>query len=270
MRKINKKQITENQKYMLTLAGTIRKILLMLLLFGIFIYSCSSAKQTTNETTNYNKKSDLSIEKDLKELSLKIDSLTTGKYGRSAFLDRGLDNSFELYDSLEVVFQQKFEDYLKLPMSLKNSELVIDKRINTVKKANKKIYQWEYISGGTQEEIIKYIQIIHKDSIEVYKDKSGYWTYFLDNFDNGFLEFESKKGCSTCCEERIIYREQEIYSIKYRNESIEQLFFFDKENQSIRINLNNIYIEKKNDDGYEILNKILILNYKENKFIEQK
>ena len=246
--------------------GIIKMKTLLIIIFGIFICSCTTLKQETNG----NKNSDSQIENDLKELSVQIDSIAKGKYGRSAFLDRGLGENFKLYDSLEFVFYQKLGDYLKLPISLKKSKSLIGNTVHILEKGNKKIYQWEYISGGTQQNIRKYIQIVHLDSIEVYKDDSDYWTYQMNSFDNDFLEFESKKGCATCCEERIIYKGQEIYSIKYRNRFIEQLFTFDKDSQNIKIKLENVYSEGENDDDFEILNKTLILNYNGEKFMEQK
>lgn len=243
---------------------------LLIIIFGIFICSCSAFKQETNRKKNHSKNSVFLIEEDLKELSLQIDAISKGKYGRSAFLDRGLEENFELYDSLEFVFHQKLGDYLKSPISLKKSKSLIGNTVNILEEGNKKIYQWEYISGGAQENIRKYIQIVHLDSIEVYEDNSDFKTYQLHSFDNGFLEFESKKGCATCCQGRIIYKGQEIYTIKYRNEFTEQLFSFDKDRRSIKIKLENVYSEGENDDDFEILNKTLILNYNGEKFIEQK
>lgn len=238
--------------------------ILLIIIFGISIYSCSSIKQEKSgkEYSNFQ------IENDLKELSLQIDSISKGKYGRNAFLDRGLGDSFKLYDSLEFIFHQKLGDYLKLPSSIKKTKSLIGNTVNILEKGNKKIYQWEYISGGTQENVRKYIQIINSDSIEVFEDNSDFYTYQLHTFDNGFLEFESKKGCATCCQERILYKGEEIYSIKYRNEFPEQLFSFDKESQSIKIKLENVYYEREVEDDFEILNKIITLNYNGKKFIE--
>ncbi len=207
------------------------------------------------------------IETSLKELSIQIDSLSAGRQERSSFLDRGIGDNYELYDVLENTFYHKLGVYLKLPRSLKKMKPVMRSWIQILEGGNKTIYQWEYLSGGTQEEVRKYVQIVYPDSIQVYDD-SGYRTNKLYYLDGRYLEFESKKGCSTCCEERIIYKGEKIYEIKYRDTFINELFSFDKENNSIKIELKEIYSEDGGDADFRVLNEVLILHYNGTEFIK--
>jgi hypothetical protein len=234
------------------------KRIFQLFTFGLLLNPWISVLAQTENTT---------IE--LKRLSHQIDSLTKDKYNRSAFLDRGMGENYELYDSLETEYYETLKAYLLHTRSLKNIEDILIKETDLFEVKDKRIFQWEFISGGTQEETNKLVQIIYPDSIQVYSDV-GNRTYGLYYLDDGYLEFESKKGCSTCCEEKIFFKGKEIYSINYRDTFIEELFTYDEKNQTIKIEFMDIYIDGESDEDYSILNETVVLQYDGTEFVKQK
>ena len=212
------------------------------------------------------------LEAELKNIALTLDSLTKDNLNRSAFLDRGMGEDFQLYDSLSYQYYEKLRKYIANTTSLEQITNVLTVSTDVIEANNKRIFQWEYISGGTQEQTNKLIQIIYTDSIQVISkefSENTIRTYGLYFLDNDYLEFESIKGCRTCCKEIITFKGEQIYSIDYRNEFIEQLFTYDSLSKTIKIKLTDIFIEGLKEEDSSILNETLILEFDGKEFIKQ-
>lgn len=208
------------------------------------------------------------LKKEIQSIALALDSLTEFKLNRSAFLDRGMGKDFELYDSLNYEYYKKLKIYLSKNESLESINSVLTKSTDILESKDIKIVQWEYIGGGTQENINKLIQVKSRDGIQVLSDNDS-WTYGLYFVENAYLEFKSIKGCRTCCKEIITFKGQEIYSIEYRNEFIEQLFSYDNVANKIKIEFNDTFIEGENEEDYSILNETIFLKFNGKRFVKE-
>jgi hypothetical protein len=204
-----------------------------------------------------------SLEREIHILTKQVDSITDGKLGRSAFLDRGFEstNEHDKYDSLDALLNQKIKEYLRTTISLQNADSILGVTYDIKKTKGKRIYQREYVTGGTQEEYRKLIQIIYVDSITVHETVEPFWTLDIYSLDGKYIEFQSKKGCSTCCRERILFGDEIIYDIEYRDYVIQGFFSYDQDKKEIRIDLNGVYVDSENDEGFEIINEIKTLIY---------
>jgi len=217
------------------------------------IYHANLVGQVTGE----------SLEREIHLLTKQVDSITDGKLGRSAFLDRGFESTNERhkYDSLNALLNQKIKEYLRTTISLQNADSILGMTYEIKKTKGKRIYQREYVTGGTQEEYRKLTQIIYDDSITVHEILDPYWTLDIYSLDGKYIEFQSKKGCSTCCSERILFGDEIIYHIEYRDNVIQGLFSYNEDKKEIRIDLNGVYVDSENDEGFEIINEIESLIY---------
>lgn len=202
------------------------------------------------------------LEQEIKLLSAKLDSITEGKLGRSAFLDRGFESSkkHNEYDSIEMRLTNKIKQYLKTPLSLKNAEALIGNTYTILKAEGIRIYQREYVSGGSQEEYRKLVQYISDEGITL-RESQGYWTNQLFAVNGKYLEFQSWKGCTTCCAQRIVFDGKVIYSLDYRCSYIEDMFSYDAKEKVITIVHDDLFVEAENEEGYEKLNDTITLRY---------
>ena len=152
-------------------------------------------------------------------LSRQLDSISQNHQHRSGFMmDSWNGFNGDLYDSLHFQMEQAM-DSLSLDSLFQLDKLLDSTYINVSAGSDNrlKVFQWEYINGGTMEDYFGYI---------LYKMESGviasltytYWVdniFQLDSLEGSYLLIGHRQDCSSCFQEFAmqIYPRDSVFEI---------------------------------------------------------
>lgn len=211
------------------------------------------------------------------DLSSQLDSIAGDHQHRSGFMmDPWDDFDRESYDSIYNLFSFQMQSISA--DSMFHLDLKTDSSyIHTIssRDSNLKIFQWEYINGGSMEEFVCYILFKDQDTITL--GTNNFWVnqvYTLDAAAKIYLLIGYVQSCSTCFQDfawalnlhnDLKHFESEEYRHSYFNADV---ISYNPKLKQLIINYDNVssdYLSSQElSDFYEIL------QYSNGKFVSNK
>ncbi|UTW65886.1 hypothetical protein KFE94_14685 [bacterium SCSIO 12643] len=213
----------------------------------------------------------------LLDFNKKLDSIAGDHQHRSGFMmDPWDDFDRESYDSIYNLFSFQMKSISADSMfhlSLKTDSSYI--HTITSLDSNLKIFQWEYINGGSMEEFECYILFKDQDTITL--GTNNFWVnhiYTLDAEAQVYLLIGYVQGCSTCFQDfawalnlhdDLKHFESEEYRYSYFNADV---ITYNPKLKQLIINYDNVSSDYLSPQELSDLNEIL--QYSNGKFISNK